>query len=160
MTWLGSRNGSAGQMRQFMKNGRNRWSFLGGAGLCFAAMFTAGQGVPTRSEAELKLLQGYWEGEGAGGKCSITISGHSLVYRAGTDWFKTTFTLTEGTNPRQLHATITDSSPPTNSIDTVVSAIFKIEHGTLTLATFDRSTKPSAETFENESSRYVVKKAP
>src|SRR5260370_1603815 len=49
--------------------------------------------------AELKPLQGYWEGEGAGGKCSITITGNSLLYPAGTNWFETTFTLPSGHNP-------------------------------------------------------------
>src|SRR5687768_4758507 len=99
-----------------MKNGTNGQSLLCALALSSAALFTAGQSATTRTDAELKRLQGYWEGEGAGGKCSITITGASLLYRAGTNWFKTTFTLPEGTDPRQLHATIADCSPPTNSI--------------------------------------------
>ena len=116
----------------------------------------ASQAPPT--VAELKSLQGYWEGDGAGGKCSITITGNSLHYRAGTNWFETTFTLPAGTDPRQLHATIRDSSPPTNnSVGKVVYAIFKIEDGTLTLAEDDMSDKPP-KTFAGATSRYVVKK--
>src|SRR5262245_57614914 len=63
---------------------------------------------PPPTVAELEPLQGYWEGEGAGGKCSMTITGNSLHYRAGTNWFETTFILPPGTDPRQLHATIRD----------------------------------------------------
>src|SRR5216110_828398 len=134
--------------------------FLWGAfALSLAALLTAGQSTPTRTAVELNRLQGYWEGEGAGGKCSITITGNSLHYRAGTNWYETTFTLPTGTDPQQLHATIKDSSPPTNNaIGKVVFAIFKIEDGTLTLAEDDMSDKPP-KTFSSASSRYVVKKA-
>src|SRR2546421_10474240 len=108
--------------------------------------------------AELKPLQGYWEGEGAGGKCFITITGNSLHYRVGTNWYKTTFTLPAGTDPQQLHATIKDCSPPTNNaIGKVVFAIFKIEDGTLTLAEDDMSDEPP-KTFPGASSRYNLKK--
>ncbi len=108
--------------------------------------------------AELKPLQGYWEGKGAGGKCSITITGNSLHYRAGTNWFETTFTLPAGTDPRQLHATIKDCSPPTNnSVGKMVFAIFKIEDGTLTFAEDDMSDEPP-KTFSTNSSCYHLKK--
>ena len=103
-------------------------------------------------------LQGYWEGEGPPGKISITITGNSLHYVAGTDsWFETTFTLPAGTAPRQLHATIKDSSPPTSGIGDVVIAIFKIEDGTLTLAVDDGSDAPPT-SFADASSRYILKK--
>src|SRR6266478_5728681 len=114
--------------------------------------------LPAPTAAEPKPLQGYWEGEGAGGKCSITITGNSLHYRAGTNWYKTTFTLPAGTDPQQLHATIKDCSPPsTNAIGTVVFAIFKIEDGTLTLAEDDMSDQPP-KTFPSALSRYNLKK--
>ena len=113
-------------------NGRFLW---GAFALSFAALFTACQSTPTRTAGELRRLQGYWEGDAAAGKSSITITGNSLHYHARTDfWFETTFTLPAGTDPQQLRATIKDSSPPTNSIGQVVVAIFKIEDGTLTLA--------------------------
>ena len=140
-----------------MKNGKNRRSLLCALALSSAVLFAAGQSVTTR-DAELKRLQGYWEGEGAGGKCSITIEGDSLHYRSAKDWFKTTFKLPENTEPRQLHATIKDSNPPTNSIGTVVTAIYKIEDGILTISAVDLSEKPSAETFEKPDNRYIVKK--
>ena len=117
-----------------MKKALNGQFLWGAFALSFAALLAAGASRPTRTAVELDRLQGYWEGEGAGGKCSITITGNSLHYRAGTNWWKTTFTLPADTDPQQLHATIKDSSPPTNGIGQVVLAIFKIEDGALTLA--------------------------
>ncbi len=140
-----------------MKNGTDGQSLSFALALSSAVLFTACQDATTRTDAELRRLQGYWEGEGAGGKCSITITGNSLLYRAGTNWFKTIFRAPEGTDPRQLHATITDCSPPTNSVGAMVFAIFKIEDGTLTLAEVDGSDKPP-ETFDSASSHYIVKK--
>ena len=139
-----------------MKKAPKGQFLLGALALSLAALFTGCRSTPTPIAAELKPLQGYWEGEGAGGKCSITITGKSLHYRAGTNWWKTTFTLPAGTDPQQLHATIRDSSPPTNGIGTMVFAIFKIEDGTLTLAEDDTSDKPP-KTFLGATSRYVVK---
>ena len=140
-----------------MKKAPNGQFLLGAFALSFAALLTAGQSTPTPIAAELKRLQGYWEGEGAGGKCSITITGNSLHYRNSAGWYKTTFTLPVGTDPQQLHATIKDCSPPsTNAIGTVVFAIFKIEDGTLTLAEVDMSDAPP-KTFSSASSRYVLK---
>ncbi len=150
------------------KKAANGQFLLGALALSLAALFTgcsstttqtaAEPGTTTPIAAELKPLQGYWEGDGAGGKCSITITGNSLHYRAGTNWFATTFTLPAGTDPQQLQATIKDSSPPTNNaIGKVVFAIFKIEDGTLTLAEDDMSDAPP-KTFPSASSRYNVKK--
>ena len=142
-----------------MKKAPNDQFLLGALALSLAALFTACQSTPTRTAAELKRLQGYWGGNGAAGKCSITITGNSLHFYARTDfWYETTFTLPAGTDPQQLHATIKDSSPPTNGIGKVVFAIFKIEDGTLTLAEDDMSDKPP-KTFPSASSRYNVKKA-
>ena len=149
-----------------MKKTRNHPFALGALALSLAALFTAcpsratppgaESGAPTPLAGDLKALQGHWEGEGSGGKCWITIEGNSLHYRNSGGWFKTTFTLPAGTNPRQLHATIKECSPPSDgAIGTVVFAIYKIEDGTLTLA--DGSDKPPA-SFEAASSRYTVKK--
>lgn len=146
-------------------NGRFLWLAFA---LSLAALLAAGQSTLSRTAPELctpaplaeefKPLQGHWEGEGAGGKCSITITGNSLHYRAGTNWWKTTFTLPAGTNPRQLHATIKDSSPPSkDAVGQVIFAIYKIEDGTLTLADYPTPDEPP-KTFESAPSRYVVKK--
>jgi hypothetical protein len=135
--------------------GRLLWSV---AALSFVAVSSAGQSLPTRASGDLERLQGYWEGEGAGGKCSITITGNTLHYRAGMHWHETTFTLPAGTNPRQLHATIKNGWPTSpDSVGQVVFAIFKIEGETLTLETYDPSDGPP-KGFASAMNRYVVKK--
>src|SRR5436189_2984537 len=123
---------------------------------------TKGPAIPPRA-AELELLRGTWEGTTVGGpaheKITITFTGNSLhFHRDSNFWFETTFTLPAGTDPRQLHATIKDSAPPTNnSVGKVVFAIFKIEDGTLTLAEDDMSDEPP-KTFSTNSSCYHLKK--
>lgn len=89
---------------------------------------------------EFQILEGKWEGvevgEASQKKITITITNGSLhFYRDTNFWFDTTITLPLLTFPQQLHATIKNSSPPTNGIGEVVRAILKIEAGTLTLAT-------------------------
>ena len=124
------------QIRHLMKKTPNGLFWTGAVALSLAALFTACQSTPTRTAAELRRLQGYWEGEGLEGKCSITITGNSLHFYARTDfWYKTTFTLLAGTDPRVLRITIKDcSGEPPAPISKVVFALFKIEEGTLTLA--------------------------
>lgn len=102
---------------------------------------------------DLQLLQGIWEGVQVGEesrrKISITITGSSLHFHRDTNfWFETTITLPALTHPRQLHATIKNSSPPTNSIGQVVRAIFKIEDGKLTLATGGDGEEGTPKSFE------------
>jgi hypothetical protein len=150
-----------------MKRVPNHTFVLGALALCLAALSTgcsskpiasaAEPGTPTPIAAELKPLQGYWEGDGAGGKCSITITGNSLHYRNRSSLYKTTFTLPSGTHPQQLHATIKEVSPPSSgAIGTVVFAIFQIEDGTLSLAEDDMSDRPP-KTFASATSRYNLK---
>jgi len=120
--------------------------------------------------AELHRLQGSWEGVLAGheaeGKVSITITGNSLHFQGlnPSEWYDTTFTLPEGTDPRQLHATIKDCPEPDN-IGKVVLAIFKIEDGTLTLAGIQASAVQPPKSFgqgqgfeHNSMFRYDLKK--
>ena len=68
---------------------------------------------------------------------TITIKGNSFhFYRDTNFWFETTIALPTGTNPQELHATITGSAASqASSIGQVVFAIVKIEDGTMTLAT-------------------------
>ncbi len=119
---------------------------------------------PTPTAAELRRLQGYWEGAGPAGKCTITIVGNSLHFYGRTDfWHKTTFTLPAGTDPKQLRATINDSAPPTNNtLGQVVVAIYKIEDGTLTLALNQGDSLLPPKTFPNDDTwpftRYDLKK--
>jgi uncharacterized protein (TIGR03067 family) len=104
--------------------------------------------APRRTAAELKRLQGKWEGvvagDKSGDKITITITGNSLHFHRDKDfWFETTSTLPAGTDPQQLHATIKGSAPSQSSaIGKVVVAIFKIEDGTLTLAAMGDGSEP------------------
>ena len=144
-----------------MKKATNGQSLLGALALSLAALFTACQSTPTRTAAELERLQGYWEGEGAGGKCFITITGNSLHYRVGTNWYKTTFILPTGIDPQQLHATIKDNAPTqgSNAIGKVVVAILKIEDRTLTLAARGDGSEETPISFEDEKvTRYELRK--
>ena len=125
------------------------------AGLAAAAAFfvQSGRLADARRELQqvkarlpdLEPLQGYWEGEGVGGKCSVTITGDSLHFsgyqgdRTKPHWYKSTFTLLPGTDPQQLRATIKEGS---GHVGSVIFAIFKIEDGTLTLAADEGSGEP------------------
>ena len=113
-------------------------SFIANAGEELTAKANGAANQPTA--AELQLLQGTWEGVEVGDQhqeITITITGNSFhFYRDTNFWFETTITLPAGTDPKQLHATIKGCPPSQgSSIGKVVGAIFKIEDGTLTLAT-------------------------
>ena len=111
---------------------------------------------PTQATAELDRLQGHWEGDGAGGECTISITGTSLHYRAGTSWYQTTFALASGTHPRQLHATIKDCGPSKDAIGEVVLAIYKLDQGKLYLRTYSESEGPP-KSFDSRN-QYIVEK--
>jgi len=143
-----------------MKKVLNKPFLVGTLVLSLAALFAAGQ--PMRMDGDLEQLQGYWEGDGPGGTCSITISGNSLRYYGREDfWYETTFTLPAGTDPQQLHATIVrDSSAPDGSgrdVGTVVVAIVKVEDETLTLAVNQDTAGPVPSSFSGDSSLPVAR---
>ena len=140
-------------------------SSIANAGAPLTANAKCAANQPTA--VELQLLQGTWEGVAVGDesqkKITITITGNSLhFHRDANFWFETTITLPAGTDPRQLHATIINSSPPTSGIGQVVQAIFKIEDETLTLATGgdgDEETPKSFEATEDKGvTRYKLRK--
>ena len=138
----------------------------------------AGEQLTTKSKyvvnqptnAELQLLQGTWEGAEVGErsheKITITITGNSFHFHRDTNfWFDTTITLPAGTDPKQLYATIKGCPPSqADSIGKVVGAIFKIEDGTLTLATGGRDSSPEGTpksfgtTADQGLSRYELRK--
>lgn len=95
-------------------------------------------------------------------KITITITGNSLhFYRDTNFWFETTITLPASTDPQQLHATIKNSAPPAEAIGQVVRAIFKIEDGTLTLATIGDDAEDTPKSFEaikDQGTRYELRK--
>jgi uncharacterized protein (TIGR03067 family) len=108
---------------------------------CLLLCLQAGCITHSPTAAELRRLQGTWEGVDTGSAGNmITFTGNSLHFQEGNtnQWHKATFTLPAGTSPQQLRATITGFAP-TNRFDAahigkVVTALFKIEEGTLTVA--------------------------
>jgi uncharacterized protein (TIGR03067 family) len=114
--------------------------------------------------AELKLLQGKWEGvlvgDQAHQKITVTITGNSLYFhRDANFWFDTTIILPPGKDPKQLHATIKACPPPqADSIGKVVRAFVKIEQETLILATIGDDAEETPTSFEGAGTRYELHK--
>ena len=120
--------------------------------------------ISARAAVELQPLQGTWEGVLVGDKArqaiTITITGNSLHFHRDADfWFETTVILPAGKDPKQLHATINGCPPSqTGSIGQVVRAMFKIEGGTLTLATIGDDAEETPNGFESAGTRYELRK--
>lgn len=118
--------------------------------------------VEPATSPELQPLQGVWDGVFVGDakspRITITIAGDSLHFHRDTNfWFETTFIVPPGKNPKQLHATI-QKCPPSqaDSLGQLVRAFFKIEEGTLTLATL--GDDETAKGFETSGTRYELRK--
>ncbi len=128
---------------------------------CVLFCLLAGCTTVDPTVAELQRLQGTWEGVTAGDEVTITITGNSFhFYRDTNFWFETTITLSAGTDPQQLRATIKRCPPSqNNAIGKVVPAIFKIADGTLTLAAFqDHEAEPPKNFEDEEAMRYELRK--
>lgn len=113
----------------------------------------------------LERLQGTWQGvlvgQESAGKITITINSNSFHFHRDTNfWFETTIALPPGTDPQQLHATITGSAgSQTDAIGKVVVAILKIEDGKLTLAARGDGVEGAPTSFDDEhASRYELRK--
>ena len=142
--------------------------------VCLVATFlaNAGEQLTTKAKcvvnqptnAELQLLRGTWEGVLVGDeshqKITITITDNSLHFHRDTNfWFETTITLPAGKDPKQLHATIKGCPPSqASSIGQVVRAFFKIEDGSLTLATIGDDAEETPKSFEAAGTRYELRK--
>lgn len=132
--------------------------------VCFAAALVANADeklseksnrvVDSPTNAQLQLLQGKWEGATVGQELTetvtITVTGNSFHFHRDTNfWFETTITLPADTKPQQLHATIKGSAASQrDAIGKVVVALFKIEDGTLTLATNGHGAEKLPKSFE------------
>lgn len=124
--------------------------------LVIITIFSGCKSSPTKISGELGLLQGHWEGKGAGGDCSITISGDALEYHAGEVWYKATIKLITNTHPKQLHATIIDCGQHKESIGDTVYVLYKLEDESLILTTFGDIDDPPLNFSPNN--LYEVKK--
>jgi uncharacterized protein (TIGR03067 family) len=106
---------------------------------CVLLFMQAGCTTHPSTAAAPQRLHGTWEGAAVGAesyKCTLTITGHSLRFQRTDQFYEATFTLPPETNPQQLRATITafTNSSGAMAIGEVISSIYKIEDGTLTLA--------------------------
>ena len=99
-------------------------------------------------------------GQEKSGNITIMITGNSLhFHRDPNFWFETTITLPAGKDPKQLHATIKGCPPSqADSIGQVVKTFFKIEDGTLTLATIGDDAEETPKSFEAAGTRYELRK--
>jgi uncharacterized protein (TIGR03067 family) len=137
-------------------------TFIANAGEQLTANAKCAANEPTA--VELQLLQGTWEGvlvgDDAHQTITITITGNSLHFHRDTNfWFETTITLPADKDPKQLHATIKGCPPSQGvSIGKVVRAFFKIEDGTLTLATIGEDAEETPKGFEVAGTRYELRK--
>lgn len=88
--------------------------------------------------SDMDRLQGFWEGQGPGGPCTITISNDTLTYRQPSTnpdsqfWYETVFTFVESGEQTQLHATITRNNSG-DHIGSVVVNTFRFESDSLFL---------------------------
>jgi uncharacterized protein (TIGR03067 family) len=94
--------------------------------------------LSARPVASAKSLQGTWNSpdidRSGTGWPSLVVKGSNLVFH-GTDtnyWFKTSFSLREDTNPKQLAAVVTDCAAP-QYVGKTANAIYLIQDGTLTI---------------------------
>jgi hypothetical protein len=139
-----------------------------------AATFIAGAGEQSATKAKcavnqqtniaLQLIQGTWEGvlvgDEAHQKVTITITCDSLHFHRDTNfWFETVITLPAGKDPKQLHATIKGGPPSqSDSIGKVVKSFFKVENGTLTLATIGDDVEETQKGFDAAGTRYELRR--
>ena len=90
------------------------------------------------SNEQLTVLQGTWKGvelgQEAAGEATMTISGDAIDFVGGNkdEWYKATFTLPAGTEPKQLRSVV-KACPAPELVGKISFAIYKIEDGTLTL---------------------------
>ena len=110
-------------------------------------------------------------GQQSDNKITMTFTGNSLHFQwlegnMSGNWYEATFALPAGTDPQQLRAIITGYHPTNDlgarDIGGVVTAILKIQNGTLTLAGIqDKNQEPpkSIKAFEdNTMFRYALRK--
>jgi hypothetical protein len=160
----------AGILRPKMKMTLKEWLRLTVHSLLMPCLLLCLQAGCTRHApiaSELKPLQGAWEGVMLGqetnNKVAITFNGSSLHFEwlegnMRSNWYEATFALPAGTRPQHLRATITGYYPTNDvgarDIGGVVTAILKIEDGTLTLAGIqgkDQQLPKGIEAFEDNS---------
>ncbi len=114
---------------------------------------------------EQQELEGKWEGVEVGhetdGKCTMTVSGSSIHFQGANknEWYKATFALPPGTDPKQLRATIKECPSP-DLVGKTSLAIYKIRDGALTLTGYKPGTSGAPKGFigDADSRTFAFKK--
>ena len=105
--------------------------------------------------ADTALLQGRWEGVEVGkegkGKCILTVDGNTLRFEGSQkeEWYRASFTLPAGAEPKQLRGTILDCPVP-DMVGQVSTGIYKLDQGKLTLAGHRPGSGITPKSFEPE----------
>jgi uncharacterized protein (TIGR03067 family) len=96
------------------------------------------QAYKVKQDTERLKLQGKWEGVEVGreaaGKCTLTINGDTIRFEGANkdEWYKTSFEIPDGAEPRQLRATITEC-PNRDFVGKTACSIYCLTKDTLTL---------------------------
>jgi uncharacterized protein (TIGR03067 family) len=121
-------------------------------------------GCSTLRKSDSAALQGTWKGQEIGGdtpgdSCLI-ITGKNLEFRGANtnEWYKGTFSLQEGANPKVFLASITDCCAPKYNGKTGY-VLYRIEKDTLTFTVNEPgSPAPPASFDASDTRRFVLKK--
>ena len=99
---------------------------------------SATQSKPKALLSDAAALQGTWTGKelsaDSDDPCRLVVSGQNFEFHGpdANEWYKGTFTLREGSDPKVMVAAITEC-PVENYIGKTDFAIYRLENGTLTL---------------------------
>jgi len=126
------------------------------------------QVVETQAKAKVPLadsaaLQGTWTGKelsaDSDDPCRLIVSGQNFEFHGpdSNEWYKGTFTLREGSNPKVLVAAITDC-PVEKYVGKTDFAIYRLENGTLILTAYEPGNPEVPAGFDApETRRFVFK---
>jgi uncharacterized protein (TIGR03067 family) len=132
--------------------------------LGLVVMLAAAAGCATQQRSDFAALQGKWKGHESGrnteNSVTVAFSGANLEYRASDPnvWYKATFCLREGANPKQLLAVITDCPFPQYAGKTAY-AIYRLEDGVLRVTANQPGNPAVPADFDAPDARQFVLKA-
>jgi uncharacterized protein (TIGR03067 family) len=118
----------------------------------------------TSKSDPLTALQGKWKGKEIGGAsddaCRLVITGKTLEFRGANpnEWYKGTFSLKEGTSPKQIVFEIAECSAAEYNGKTS-QAIYKLENGILKVAGNAPGNPNAPASFDAEGARVFEFKA-
>jgi uncharacterized protein (TIGR03067 family) len=115
------------------------------------ALLLAVCGCSNSAKKEAAAVQGNWQGEEPGGKQTPT-----LEFRGSDpqEWYKGTYTLHPETTPKKMIVTITECAFP-QYVGKTANAIYKIENGMLTIASFEPGAGSFPASFDAKGVRQI-----